>query len=251
MWGLDQEFLGSARLILARMLKTKPSPRAQALVKEHLEANDRAYQNAVQTGSSRDLYLFALSDAQLDELKNCLDREGTPAAQSLMSSLLKTRSIYRQMFAGEVYDSNRERSRLFKTTFEREYAAATRAAGHAPKVLFKFGFLHTFKGFNLLNNNDLGNHIAELAEGQSSTSLHIAVVPLKATQLRVTAIGKPYEPAAVDYSGEDSPLGFLKPLYENLDAGQWMLFDLRPLRANVRSLGTVAADLGASSSVTT
>lgn len=60
----------------------------------------------------------------------------------------------------------------------------------------------------------------------------------------MTAIGKPYELAAADYSGDThSPLGFLKPLHENLDVGQWTLFDLRPLRANVRSLGTVAADL--------
>jgi hypothetical protein len=244
LWGLDQEFFGSARLILTRMLETRLTAPARRAIERCLEANDRAYSKALQTGNSKDLFLLAAFDAQLDELKDRLDREGNPAAQSLMRSLLKTRGIYRRIFSGDVYESNRERSMLMKANFVREYQAATRVEGQAPKVLLKFGLYHAYKGFNPLNNNDLGNYVAELAEGQSAKSLHIAIVPVRASELQLVGVGKPYEPRTVDYlNDKNSPLGFLKPLYENLESGGWTLFDLRGLRANFRGLGAVAPEL--------
>jgi hypothetical protein len=44
-----------------------------------------------------------------------------------------------------------------------------------PKILFKFGVFHVYKGFNQLHNNDLGNYVSELADGDGDRPVHVLV----------------------------------------------------------------------------
>ncbi len=74
---------------------------------------------------------------------------------------------------------------LIKCNFRLDLEKA--AAGDQPqKVLVKFGEWHLYKGFNPLHQRDLGNYIAEMADAQGSTSLHICVLGAKGTH-RISA----------------------------------------------------------------
>jgi hypothetical protein len=142
------------------------------------------------------------------------------------------------------YVSNRERALLMKKTFEREYSRSTQAEGKPPKVLLKFGGDHTYKGFNPLRNNDLGNFVAELADGQGSSSLHILILGVKGSQLRFAGIGRPFQPANFNMvEDQDSDFPFLKPMFDNMANDGWTMFDLREMRQGFRTLGPVDKEL--------
>jgi hypothetical protein len=51
-----------------------------------------------------------------------------------------------------------------------------------------------FKGINPRRDNDLGNFVTELTDGQGTTSLHIMILGVKGSELRFAGIGRPYQP---------------------------------------------------------
>lgn len=171
-----------------------------------------------------------------------LDKTGSAKARAPFDALLESRKIYLKNFQSG-FDSNRERTLLMKHNFAEDFAQAKAAEGNPPKILMKFGSNHMQKGFNLIRNNDVGNFVAELADGLGLQSLHIFVLAVKGSQLAYGGVGLPYKPAEFDYSAKDSPYLFLKPAFENLEPSGWTLFDLRPLRGTFGSLGQVDPDI--------
>jgi hypothetical protein len=101
-------------------------------------------------------------------------------------------------------------------------------------VLFKFGDVHAAKGVNALDQRDLGNFVAERAEGEGATSLHIAVYGAKGVHALYAGVGRQVrtEPFVLT---DDADYAWLKDalaLRDKAGAGsQWMLMDLRTLRA--------------------
>lgn len=243
LWGLDQELMGASGLILTRILETHPGKQAVEETKRLLQKDDEAHAVALKSGNPADTFMMTSSEADLTRLKELLHKEGNPTAQSLIDALIGSRDIYlKNMTAG--YESNRERALLMKRTFQREYARATQAEGKPPKVLFKFGGDHTYKGFNPLRNNDIGNFLAELADGQGTRSLHILILGVKGSQLRFAGIGRPFQPGNFDLAEDkDSDFRFLKPMFDNLTGDGWTMFDLRGLRKGFVSLGPVDKEL--------
>jgi len=156
----------------------------------------------------------------------------------LIDALIVSRDIYlKNMTAG--YESNRERALLMKKTFEQEYDRATQAEGRPPKVLLKFGGDHTYKGFNPLRN-----FLTELADRQSTASLHILILGVKGSQLRFAGIGHPFQSGDFTLAEDkDSDFLFLKPVFENLTSEGWTMFDLRGLRKGFSALGPVDKEL--------
>ena len=226
-WGLDQEFVGSAGWILERMLATQPGPAARAAILQ-LQAMERTdEEEARKTGDPSKLFMFAVSGAEIEKAAAALDKDGTPAARAAFHELTESREIYLGQ-EDKPSDSNAQRARLMKRNFLAGYQAAS-GPGKPPRVLLKFGDWHLYKGFNPLHQHDLGNFVAEFADGRNSTSLHILVLGAKGTHALFNGYGRPlkFEPFVMD---RDEDYRWLKPAIEAQKAGAWTLFDLRQLR---------------------
>jgi hypothetical protein len=244
LWGLDQELMGASGLMLTRILETHPGKQATEAAQRLLQKNNDAHAAAVKSGSPGDIFMMTASDAELKNLKDLLHKEGNPTSQALIDALIKSRDIYQKNMNGSGYESNRERALLMKSNFVTDYKQATQADGFPPKVLLKFGAWHMYTGINPLRNNDMGNFVTELADGQGTTSLHIAILGVKGSQLRFAGIGRPYQPADFNLAEDkDSDFLFLKPMFDNLEPEGWTMFDLRGLRKGFRSLEPVDKEM--------
>src|SRR5262249_21001940 len=155
---------------LTRILETHPGKDASAATQALLRKNDEAHAAAVKSGSPADLYMLKASDSDLNHLCDLLRKEGNAESQGLIDALIESREIYQKNMSGTGSESNRQRALLMKHTFVADYNQATKNEGKPPKVLFKFGGWHMYKGINPLHNNDMGNFILELADGQGNRS---------------------------------------------------------------------------------
>jgi hypothetical protein len=244
LWGLDQELMGSSGLVLTRILETHPGRQAAAETRRLLQKNDDAHAAAVKSGSPGDIFMMTATDDELNKLKDLLRAEGNATSQALLDALIKSRDIYQKNMNGSGYESNRERALLMKSNFVADYKEATLADGAPPKVLLKFGAWHMYKGINPLRNNDMGNFVTELADGQGTTSLHIMICGVKGSQLRFAGIGRPYQPGDFNLAEDkDSDFLFLKPMFDNLESEGWTMFDLRGLRKGLHSLEPVEKEM--------
>jgi hypothetical protein len=244
LWGLDQELMGASGLILTRILETHPGKQAADEAQRLLQKNDDSHAVAVKSGSPGDIFMMTASDDELNKLRDLLQTEGNATSQALIEALIKSRDIYQKNMNGSGYESNRERALLMKSNFVSDYKQATQADGAPPKVLFKFGAWHMYKGINPLLNNDMGNFVTEFADSQGTTSLHIAILGVKGSQLRFAGIGRPAQPADFNLAEDkDSDFLFLKPMFDNLENEGWTMFDLRGLRKGFHTLEPVDKEM--------
>ncbi len=244
LWGLDQELMGSSGLILTRILETHPGKQAADATQRLLQKNDEAHAAAVKSGSPGDIFMMTVSDDELNSLRDLLRKDGNPTSLALIDALIKSRDIYQKNMSGSGYESNRERALLMKSNFVNDYEQATQADGVPPKVLLKAGAWHMYKGINPLRNNDMGNFVTELADGQGTMSLHIMILGVKGSQLRFAGIGRRYQAGDFNLAEDkDSDFLFLKPMFDNLESGGWTMFDLRGLRKGFRSLEPVDKEM--------
>jgi hypothetical protein len=230
-WGLDQEFFGATGYLLEQMLAAHPGPTARSAI-EQLAALDRsATTNAVGSGSVSDLFIYKISDAQMQAARSAIAKDGGTRANELFIALAETREIFLgQQTDG--YASNGQRARLMKRTLAHYLATAPAAA----RVLFKFGDVHMAKGVNNLRQRDVGNFVAERAEGEGASSLHIAVYGAKGQRATYGGVGRPLGRTPFVLT-EDADYAWLKDalaLHER-SAGKrdWMLVDLRQLRTRM------------------
>ncbi len=228
LWGLDQEFLGSAGWLLDQILATHPGPAATTALRRLQTEEQKATTQARESGDPSKLFLFTAPAAALEETATLLRKEGNPIANTLFRALVESREIYLKDAEGSP-DANAQRARLLKRNFRQRLEAAT-AVGQQGKVLVKLGDWHLYKGFNPLNQRDLGNYVAELADGRGETSLHICVLGAKGAHRLYGGYTRPLrvEPFVL---GEDPDYRWLKPALDNQVKDGWTLFDLRRLRA--------------------
>jgi hypothetical protein len=234
LWGLDQEFLGATGALLETMRVTRPGPKALAAI-AHAQAGEKlAMDQARQSGDPGTLFLLSATEAELKPLVEAIDTDGNGATRVLLDELLASRRIYRLNAEGSP-DSNSERAQLFKQHFLAEYAAmATKIA--APRVLFKFGDNHSGKGFSPLQVRDIGNFVAEFADGEKARSLHVMVFGARGKHGAFAGFDKPLKDesfAITDYPEyrwmEPALAGMLAD--QDKGAGSTLtLYDLRKLR---------------------
>jgi hypothetical protein len=88
------------------------------------------------------------------------------------------------------------------------------------------------KRMNALHSREIGNYIAEVADGLGTPSLHILIMAVKGSQRRFAGVGKPYITAPIDQAGPGvSNFPFAKPVFERaLREDGWSLFDFREMR---------------------
>lgn len=237
-WGLDQEFLGSAGWLLDSVIATHPGPKAMAALTRMRAEERTAAAEAQVNGDPSKLLMMSANKDEVEEVSRLLKVEGTAAANKLWGEFVDSHSIYWKNMQRDP-DSNGKRARLLKRNLLANISAAP-ASGVKPRVLLKFGDWHLYKGFNPLHQLDLGNFVAELADGQGSRSLHIAVLGAKGVHRMYAGYNRPerLEPFVMT---DDKDYGWLKPLVENQVSGAWTVYDLRRLR--FQKMGTLDAGL--------
>jgi hypothetical protein len=243
-WGVDQEFMGSAGYLLEKILGTNPGPEAKAAVDALLKEDEKDHATAAKSGNPGELFIMAAKQENLDHARDLLKKQGNAEAQNIFDALLVSREIYQKNMSGNYYKSNRQRALLMKKSFVDPYTAAFQRDGAAPKIFFKFGAWHMYRGINPLHSSELGNLIGEVAEGHQFKSVHILILGVKGQQLHFAGIGKPSQPAPLDLADEkQSDFLFLKPLFGSLIANSWTLYDMRALRDRFSQFGKVDAEL--------
>jgi len=234
LWGINQEGPGAAGLMLERILDTHPGPESAAAIRRLLQKNETANARARDSGRIGDLYMISADDNDLAAAAAALQKDGSPRARSLFTSLASSHQINRAWPA----DSGR-RFRLMKSLFAADYAAAARTGGHSPKVLLKLGEFHVYRGFNPAHGSGVGNYIAEFADASDAESLHICIMAVKYTQRIYPKIGQPARERA--FNRKDDPYSrYLQPILANVLESDWTLMDLRPLRQTLREARTIA-----------
>jgi hypothetical protein len=243
-WGLDQEFMGATGFLADKILGTNPGPEAKAAVEALVKENNDARAAAVKSGSPGDLLMMTVRQEELDHVRDLLKKQGKPEAQKLFDSFLESREIYQKNMSGDYYKSNRQRALLMKKNFSGPFAASSQSNGVLPKVFFKFGAYHMFRGINPLHSSDIGDLISEAAEANQLKSVHILIAGVKGEQLHFAGIGKPPEAAPLDLAGDkDSPFLFFKPLFDAQVENSWTLYDLRALRNGFSNYGKIDPEL--------
>ena len=234
LWGLDQEFLGAAGALLEAMLATGPGPTSRAAIAD-LQAREKlASEKARASGDPGPLVLLSATPADLKPLADAVKADGNDATRVLLDELLVSRHIYRLNAEGSP-DSNSDRAQLFKQHFLAEYAAIKTEIA-APRVLFKFGDNHSGKGFSPLQVRDIGNFVAEFADGEKARSLHVMVFGARGKHGAFAGFDKPLKAesfAIADYPGygwiEPAISGMLATTYKG-EGTTLTLYDLRKLR---------------------
>jgi hypothetical protein len=243
-WGLDQEFMGATGFLADKILATNPGPEAKTAIETLLKEANEARAAAAKSGSPGDLLMMTAKQEELDHVRDLLKKQGKLEAQKLFDAFLVSREIYQKNMTGDYYKSNRQRALLMKKNFSEPFAASSQSDGVLPKVFFKFGAYHMFRGINPLHSSELGNLISEAAEANQFKSVHILIAGVKGEQLHFVGIGKPAEAAALDLAGDkDSPFLFFKPLFDAHIDNSWTLYDLRALRDGFAKYGKIDPEL--------
>lgn len=229
-WGLDQEFYGASGYLLEQMLAARPGPRARSAIEQLVVADRTATQKALASGSPGDLLLYSVSDQRLRDAGVAIAQDGGRRTQDLFGALMETRAIYLGQNT-DGFASNGRRARLMKRTLVRYLEQRSRPS----RVLFKFGDVHMAKGVNGLGQRDLGNFVAERAEGEGVSSLHIAVYGAKGVHALYGGVGRQarQEPFVLT---DDADYAWLKDALPRPGGDEadkdWTVIDLRPLRAD-------------------
>lgn len=235
-WGIDQEFVGAAKYLISQMLAQPVNPAARAKLEALRQMEAVAYQKAVATGNPLEYLMLSASDEELASLRPLLAAPKEKTALGLLDALLESRAIYQKSASqvpGDRDLSNRMRLTLLKRTL------VTRLDAQERKLVVKLGANHAYKGVNPLNNRDVGNFLAERAEGQGRTSLHLIVLAAKGKQLRFAGAGKPHQQAPIEQDSSAFKLLASAGATDN----SWSLFDLRSLRPGLRKLAAGDIDV--------
>lgn len=228
LWGLDQEFLGVSGYLFDQMLASGPGPLARAQIEALAKQERTAVQAALVSGSPTDLFLLKVIDATLDPAGKAIDKDGGDRAKALFGALRETRAIYQASQSGRG-DANGRRARLMKRTLAAHLAEVPQA-----RVLMKFGAFHLYKGYNPLGQRDVGNFVAEYADGQDLKSLNLIVVGAKGVQAGYNGVGREMKVSDFDVTTEEDSdwrkdVMLARP--SGAAPGDWVLVDLRRLRS--------------------
>ena len=94
-WGVNQEGLGAAGLMLERILDTQPGPESAVAIRRLLQKNEMANTKARDSGRIGDLYMISADDNDLAAAAAALKKDGSHLARSLFTSFVLSHEINR------------------------------------------------------------------------------------------------------------------------------------------------------------
>jgi hypothetical protein len=228
-WGLDQEFFGAGGWLLDKILQEPLSADARAAV-QALRAEEQSDAAAARaSGDPSKLFIFRVSDTALQATYGALTRGGDETSRRLLQSLITTHHIYRENLDNP-RQSNLDRALLLKKNLAGHLAAWT-DKGARGKLLLKFGEWHIYRGYNPLDERDLGNYVAEYADVNLGPSLHIAVMGSRGVHASYGGYARPFDHAPFVLA-EDDHYTWMKAAAEAAEPTGWTVFDLRRLRGH-------------------
>lgn len=211
-WGLDQEW--GAVHVLDRLAELAATDRARAAV---MRVRSRvAPIESERTENGRARYITsadAVTDSDL--LRSAFDAEPGSVAAALIDRLALSARIY-GLRRGRVgyYESNELRERSMKTAFMHRYREAQAAGDTLPRLVVKFGHVHSVDGRNPSDVLALGSFLSQLAISNGQRSFHMAIYG-------VNEAGRNW--TLSDYAD-------YAPLSKASRVDEWTLLDLRPIR---------------------
>jgi hypothetical protein len=211
-WGLDQEW--GALHIVDRLRRIAPNEDARA-VAEGVYARVESIEME-RTEGTRARYISS-ADAVADgaALRDAFRPAPGVEADVLIGRMELSARIY-GLRRGRVgyFESNELRERSMKHEFIRRYGAAQNAGDTLPRVLVKFGHVHSIDGRNQSHVLALGAFLSQFALTNGQRSFHIAVYGLNEPGRHWTLS---------DYAD-------YLPIARAGRLDQWTLIDLQPIR---------------------
>jgi hypothetical protein len=221
-WGVDQEFMGSARGLLTRLVAIAPDD-DRAVAQAMLDRATEGFAKFASSGDQSGAFLVSATGDDFNELAGAF--ESVPEAQDIIEQLRASRAVYGAYNERRYYDNNSTRIALMKRNLLRHIERAGWTPLDMPKAVLKAGTFHMGKGHTPMHVLDLGNFANELAIAGGSASFHILV----------TAIGKVGPGGAFNAWTGQAP--HLAPLFDLVEGDQPVVVDLRPLRAILTQSG--------------
>ena len=226
-WGLDQEFIASGRYLLSRLIELAPNDDARALAEEWFERAVAGFDHFMKTGDQSKGFLIAVTPADFDRLDHAF-AEADEKAKRILRELRDTAIIYGHYGAGRYFHNNLDRIRLMKRHVAERLEASAEAGRPYPKIIYRFGSVHTGRGYTPLDQLDLGNQAAEVAALRGGDSFHVLIAAR-------TMVGP--DGAVQDLTGVPG----LEPLLDVAPKGESVVFDLRAMRPLMSSRTMSAA----------
>ncbi|MFG0273853.1 MAG: hypothetical protein ACF8QF_02220 [Phycisphaerales bacterium] len=225
-WGVDQEFIGSPRGLLARLVAIAPNDDARALAQAALDRALAGFARFAQAGDQSQAFMVTTNDAELDALGEAFT--GVGEAKDIIEQLRASAAVYRAYNEQRYYDNNSTRIDLMKRNLLQHIERTGWTPLDMPKAVFKAGTYHMGKGHTPVHVLDLGNFAHEVAIASGERSFHIVILAAASTN------------AAGETRAWADSAPHLVPLFEQV-AGDPVAIDLRPLRAVLTQSGNKTA----------
>ncbi len=213
LWGLDQEFAGSGRFLLSRLVNLAPNDEAETLASAWYDMAMAGFERFVKHGDQTAGFLMSVTPEDFDALDEAFSAATRPA-KHILAELRASAAIYQLWASRANYESNHDRIQLMKRHFHKYVEHHDDDA--MPRAVFKFGSVHMGRGHSPLNQLDLGNMAAEVAAAQGRDSLHMRVF----ARTRVMPDG----------TEQDQTQEHLAACFDLASPDHWVVIDVRPLR---------------------
>lgn len=224
LWGIDQEFVGTA----AQIFDDLASRCSDANVAEKLRAwasTDRAGLLAGEFGKA------ALSALPPDEIRSAGNACGGES-RAIMADVASSARIYQYNNSAEYARNNEERASYMAARFMASYKAVS---GKKPRVVLKMGAYHLGRGTTPTSIYDLGSYLPPLAAQNGLKSLHVAWVPIGG-RVRTISPGNDHFTSVGNYQDEGIAdlLTATGIAPERIGEGDLVLIPLQPLRYRIK-----------------
>jgi hypothetical protein len=227
LWGVDQVFIGSAHWQIREIAANARNAEARALATQLLE------------GSEGNLTWFAALDrARLEALRAALNGRRDARYAEMADAMILSNRIYAPFTGngGEANLANNEREHLMRRLFLENYRRAEAADDAPPRVMFKMGGSHVYRGASTTQIQGFGGFVSEFAATRGTQAATILAICSPGGQ-QASAFAPPGDCTADSYRRNWSFID------RYADPSAVTVFDLRAWRLRPRRWNTLPFDV--------
>jgi hypothetical protein len=224
--GLDQEFVLSPSFHFQRLIELAPDDAARKVAEGMLKRAEDGQKQMLEQKNPGTVFMVTANESDFQALESAFHPNKNDEAEKIINELRVSWKIYALNFQGKFMESNSERALLMKQHFHE----SNNQLGE-PKILVKLGAYHAMRGRSLVGVHDIGNHLSEMAEGESKRSFHVLVLPVKGTvnayrpfTANVQDLAKSYDPV------KEIDTADLRPLLDAAGTTGWIVLDFQAIR---------------------
>jgi hypothetical protein len=232
-WGVDQEFVGSPRLLLNRLRELSTDAAAQGAVQGMLEREIAASDQSLRSGDWSNAFMLTAGSEEFDALEAAFPNQVSEEGRIVRQLRASARTY--QLWFEDRYEGNAERVDLIKSNFLAHLVRAGETPLSGRRALIKMGDVHVGRGRSPTYQHDLGNFTAELAVAGNGESFHVLVRAAGSIGADGTFNSSldalPYLGPTIEFAAEDHPVVFdLEPLRSILTQRDDKTRDLQQLQ---------------------